>query len=349
MPTTKDSIDVVMDVLRELYNETYTTIRLYLNSQLTRFNSDNANSWYRHQLANQTRVRKKLELIYREQQRKIDKVNERAKEIVDFKVTSKFNIKNIVPAMAKQYRKDIKAVYSSSRRANIDELKKAIYHYTSSQAMPPKIIYTTESGSKREVNWSSYMEMNVRTTLNNNLVEDKIATSDGMNDVFYVFDHFSDCAPDHVDYQDLVYYGENINYSEEAQKYIDENNLMSYESVVNGEPYMERRPNCRHQAKRIPFSMLSGGEYKQRTINRGRDYESVQQQRYNERQIRKYKERVANDKINGVDTHHNQALVTKWQKEQRQLVDKENLHRDYRREKINYLVQDLGVKYQNLF
>ena len=77
--------------------------------------------------------------------------------------------------MAKQYRKDIKAVYSSSRRANIDELKKAIYHYTSTGATPPKIIYTTESGSKREVNWSSYMEMNVRTTLNNNLVEDKIA------------------------------------------------------------------------------------------------------------------------------------------------------------------------------
>lgn len=349
MPTSKDSIEVVMDVLRELYNETYTTIRLYLNSQLTRFNNVSVNDWYKHQLANQTRVKKQIEAIYRQQQQKIDKVNARAKEIVDFKVTSKFNIKNIVPAMTKQYRKDIKAVYSVSRRANVDELKKSIYQYTSTKITPPKIVYTSESGVKREVNWASYMEMNVRTTLNNNLVDDKISTSDGMNDVFYAFDHFSDCAPDHIDYQDLIYYGENINYSEEAQKYIDENDLMSYESVVNGEPYMERRPNCRHQAKRIPFSMLNDGSYKQKTINRGRDYESVQQQRYNERQIRKYKERVANDKINGVDTHHNQALVSKWQKEQRKLVDKEDLHRDYRREKINFLVQDLGVKYQNLF
>lgn len=349
MPTLKDSIDVINDVLKQLFDETYTTSRLFLNSELTRFNRESASNWYRHQLANQTRIRKKLEFIYRQQQEKINKVQVRAKELVGFNVTSKFNIKNIVPLMTKQYKKDISYIYNASRRASVDELKKAIYHYTSTQATPPKIAYRTESGSTRQVGWSSYMEMNVRTTLNNNLVDDKISTSDGMNDVFYTFDHFSDCAPDHIDYQDLVYYGENINYSEEAQKYIDENNLMSYESVVNGEPYMERRPNCRHQAKRIPFSMLSDGTYKQKTINRGRDYEAVQQQRYNERQIRKYKERLANDKINGVDTHHNQALVTKWQKEQRELVKKEDLHRDYRREKVGYLIQDLGVKYQNLF
>lgn len=349
MPSTKDSIDVVMRILNELFNETYTTARLFLNAELTRYNRDSVNSWYRHQLSNQTRIKKKLEAIYREQQSKINKVETRATEIVGFKVTSKFNIRNIVPLMTRQFKKDVKFIYSKARRSDINELKKAIYHYTSTGVTPPKVNYTTDSGSVRQVNWSSYMEMNVRTTLNNNLVEDKIATSDGMNDVFYVFDHFSDCAPDHVDYQDLVYYGENINYSEEAQKYIDENNLMSYESIVNGEPYMERRPNCRHQAKRIPFSMLNDGSYKQRTINRGRDYEDTQKQRYNERQIRKYKERLANDKINGVDTHHNQALVTKWQKEQRELVQNNNLHRDYRREQINYLVQDLGVKYQNLF
>lgn len=349
MPSTKDSIEVVMRVLNELFNETYTTARLYLNSELTRYNHDDVVSWYKHQLSNQTRIRKKIEAIQREQQEKIDKVKVRAKELVGFNVTSKFNIKNIVPAMMGQYKKDVGFIYSKNRRASVEELKKAIYQYTSTQVTPPKITYTTESGSKRTIGWSSYMEMNVRTTLNNNLVDDKIATSDGMNDIFYVFDHFADCAPDHVDYQDLVYYGENINYSEEAQKYIDANNLMSYESVVNGEPYMERRPNCRHQAKRITFSMLSDGSYKQKTINRGRDYKSVQKQRYNERQIRKYKERLANDKINGVDTHHNQALITKWQKEQRELVKSEGLHRDYRREQVNYLVQDLGVKYQNLF
>ena len=349
MPTTKDSIDVVMRVLNELFNETYTTARLFLNAELTRYNRDSVSAWYKHQLSNQTRIRKKLEAIYREQQTKINKVQTRANELIGFNVTSKFNIKNIVPLMTKQFKKDVNFIYSRARRSDINELKKAIYHYTSTGATPPKVNYTTESGSVRQVNWSSYMEMNVRTTLNNNLVEDKIATSDGMQDVFYVFDHFADCAPDHVDYQDLVYYGENINYSEEGQKYIDENNLMIYESVVNGEPYMERRPNCRHQAKRVPLSMLVGGEYKQRTINRGRDYESVQRQRYNERQIRKYKERLANDKINGVDTHHNQALITKWQREQRELVRTEGLHRDYRREQIGYLVQDLGVKYQNLF
>ena len=63
MPSTKDSIDVVMRILQELFNETYTTARLFLNSELTRYNRENANSWYKHQLANQTRIRKKLELM----------------------------------------------------------------------------------------------------------------------------------------------------------------------------------------------------------------------------------------------------------------------------------------------
>ena len=152
MPTLKDSIDVINDVLKQLFDETYTTARLFINSELTRFNRDSASKWYRHQLANQTRVRKKLELIYRQQQELINKVKVRANEIAGFKVTSKFNIKNIVPLMVKQYKRDINNIYSASRRASVDELKKAIYHYTSTQATPPKIVYKTETGSKREVN-----------------------------------------------------------------------------------------------------------------------------------------------------------------------------------------------------
>lgn len=336
----KDKIDNVSDVIAVLMYELYSTIRLYLNGQLLSYqDSKNVKEWKRKQLGNVSRVKKKIIAIQKYEQIKINKVVKRAEEILGFKPKIE-STNNIVKLMVNQYKQDINNIYI---RADMSDIKDAIYKYTNTQAKPPSIVY--KDGKK--MNWHSYMEMNVRTTLNNDLADMKIASSKGLEDIFYVFDHFSDCAPDHVDWQDKVYYGENITYSEEAEKYIKDNALLSYESVVNGEPYMERRPNCRHEAKRITFEELTGS-YKQNIVNRGRDYEATQKQRYNERQIRKYKERLANDKLNKVDTSHNQALVSKWQSKQRDLVKSENLPRDYRREQVDFLVQDLGVRYKNI-
>lgn len=336
----KDKIDSISDVIAILTQELYSTIRLYLNGQLLSYkDSKNMKEWRRKQMANVGRVKKKIIAIQKYEQIKINKVVKRAEEILGFKPKIQ-RTDNIIKLMVNQYKKDISNIYN---RANIEDLKDAIYKYTNTGVKPPNVVYK----DGKTMNWHSYMEMNVRTTLNNDLADLKIESSKGMEDIFYVFDHFSDCADDHVGWQDKVYYGENINYSEEAEKYIKDNGLLSYESVVNGEPYMERRPNCRHEAKRITFDELTGS-YKQKTVNRGRDYEATQKQRYNERQIRKYKDKLANDKLQGKDTSHNQALVSKWQKTQRELVEKENLKRDYRREQVSYLVQDLGVRYQNI-
>lgn len=335
----KDKIDSISDVIALLQYELYSTIRLYLNGQLLSYqNAKDSKTWQKHQMANVNRVKKKITKMAYQQQSKINKVLKRAEELLGFAPKIK-PVTNIIKPMTNQYKKDINFI----SRANISDLKDAIYKYTQTGAKPPSVIYQDD----KKMNWHSYMEMNVRTTLNNDLADKKIESSKGLDDIFYVFDHFSDCAEDHVDYQDKIYYGENITYSEEADKYIKDNNLLSYESVVNGEPYMERRPNCRHEAKRITFNELIGG-YKQSVVNRGRDYEATQKQRYNERQIRKYKERLANDKLQGKDTSHNQALVSKWQKTQRDLVKDENLKRDYRREQVAFLVQDLGVRYQNI-
>ena len=339
----KDKIDNVSFVLSILNYELYSTIRLYLNGQLLSYqNAKDVNTWRKQQLANSVRVKNKIQTLQIKQQHKINKVIKRAEEVLGYK-PKLISTKNVVPLMTRQYKKDINTIFTKVRRTNIDDLKQAIYKYTNSEVKPPSVVYSDD----RTMNWHSYMEMNVRTTLNNDLVEMKIESSDGLKNIFYVFDHFSDCAPDHIDYQDKVYYGENIEYDEEAQKYISENGLVSYESIVNGEPYMERRPNCRHEAKRITYEELVG-DYKQKVVNRGRDYEATQQQRANERQIRKYKERLANDKLQNHDTSHNQALVSKWQKIQRELVESENLKRDYRREQVAFLVQDLGVRYENI-
>ena len=94
---------------------------------------------------------------------------------------------------------------------------------------------------------------------------------------------------------------------------------------------------------------LKYGEYK------GSNYEALQKQRYNERQIRKWKLQEENarriQKETGlkdstdVDKAHRKVL--EYQKQQRELIKehKDVLKRQYDRENARVIVNDLGVKY----
>ena len=93
-----------------------------------------------------------------------------------------------------------------------------------------------------------------------------------------------------------------------------------------------------------------GGDYKDG------NYDKTQEQRYNERTIRKYKLREeANAKLYDTTKDPNflkraeqdGALVRSWQSRNRELI-KDNpdlLKRDYDRENIRVITQDLGVRY----
>ncbi len=182
--------------------------------------------------------------------------------------------------------------------------------------------------------------------------------------IFYICDSFGDCAPDHAAYQGKIYYNADADISEEAQKYIDENQIQSMQEVTNGEPFLTSRPNCRHNFHAIPTSQvltekkadtilenegLKYGDYK------GSNYEALQKQRYNERQIRNWKLRKENaERIQKETGIKNQAgidyathKVSEWQKRQRELIDKNSdvLQRQYDRENARVMVDHLGVKY----
>ena len=181
--------------------------------------------------------------------------------------------------------------------------------------------------------------------------------------VFYICDSFGDCAPDHADYQGKIYYNAESEINEEEQKYIDSNNILSMQEVTNGEPYLTSRPNCRHNFHAIPSSQVltqssekileddgfKYGNYK------GSNYEKLQQQRYNERQIRKWKLKEENairvQKETGIKTpgivNKSHKKVLEWQKKQRELIDKNDdvLKRQYDRENAKVIVDHLGVRY----
>ena len=92
-----------------------------------------------------------------------------------------------------------------------------------------------------------------------------------------------------------------------------------------------------------------------------KNYKELQEQRYNERTIKKYKERLDNKQAMFNETTDansksmlerdiakDKALIRKWQKKNKQLVDSNpTLERDYRREDYKRLVKDLGVKYNS--
>ena len=156
----------------------------------------------------------------------------------------------------------------------------------------------------KQFTWKAYMEMNVRTTIQQEMTEHQIKAGASIGQVFYICDSFADCAPDHADYQGKIYYNADSQISEEAQKYIEENNIQSMQEVINNKPFLTSRPNCRHNFHLIPESEvlsstankilenegLKYGNYK------GSNYEALQKQRYNERQIRKWKLEEENTK-----------------------------------------------------
>jgi hypothetical protein len=96
--------------------------------------------------------------------------------------------------------------------------------------------------------------------------------------------------------------------------------------------------NCRHDF----FPYIEGTpraivEKEREVIYKGEkrtEYEISQIQRYNERQIRKWKRQKQSLKDNGFDAAFESAKVGEWQNKQRQLLKETGLRRDYTREQV---------------
>ncbi len=88
------------------------------------------------------------------------------------------------------------------------------------------------------------------------------------------------------------------------------------------------------------------------------NYDDLKSQRYNERAIRGYKNRAENNQVLYANTNdpvikaqlandinRDKTLVRGWQAKQRDLLNSNpNLKREYRREDVSKMAQDLGVK-----
>lgn len=237
-------------------------------------------------------------------------------------------------------------------------------------ANAPKIEYK----NGRKVGFREYMDMNVRTTFQKDAGDFQLQAGHDAGLVFYLCSYHSDCANDHVDFQGKVYVDENWedviseDMKPKVQEYIDSHKIDTIQNVRDGEPYLTTRPNCRHYFTPLSVEDVLGSSVKKllkdNNMEKGtydkQNYIDLQKQRYGERQIRKYKRDLEQQKIMLEKTpageqrtailkeiNKDQSKIRQYQKDVRELVkNNKALDRDYNRENPKILVNDLGYRYK---
>jgi hypothetical protein len=225
-----------------------------------------------------------------------------------------------------------------------------------------------------------WAERNVRTQMNQQSLEVLSYFGQQAGVVFYLCSSLQDCADDHADWQGKLYVVENWRqiarpeYHEAIQNTIQEKDIRGFYFATewkNGTqkgPALTTRPNCRHVMKPMPITQVVNKTEEQmlqeQRMKRGtydeKKYKDLQEQRKNERNIRKIKARIDEyqDQIDNAKTpeakellqrkiNHDKIKVSQWQATQTKLVNsRQHLIRDPRRETIKIIVNDLGVRYQ---
>lgn len=266
--------------------------------------------------------------------------------------------------------------------SEFDKKVATVYRLQNQKPLFDAILQETQTGideaptkiysNGREVSFKSYMEMNVRTTVRQEANELLFKASKANGVVFYICSYFGDCAKDHADYQGLYYYDEDwesFGYDEKTTQqirdFIDSNNLISYQQVI-AETGLTIRPNCRHTFRPVVLDDILEGKTEEEMldeygIKKGTynddNYIALQEQRRNERNLRFYKTRLEQHKLqaeqNPTDIklkkmiERDQQLIQEWEEKQKLLLKEHKfLKRDKRREENKVIVQDLGAGYQ---
>jgi len=260
----------------------------------------------------------------------------------------------------------MKTAKKINRLESVDEIQRSIYKQTQ-KGINQGIKIRTKRG---KVGYKEYMEMKVRTNIQSEISEKQLQIGAKAKIVFYIVNEFADCADDHAEYQGKIYYDERwqtFGFTPEAEqkiaKRILDKRMISIQNARNNPPYLTTRPNCRHSFKPIPIDtalnvdnrkILDDNKWSTGTY-KSSNYLATQQQRTNERQIRKFKAKSAINMQMYNKTNNPQFLqqarrsnfiYRKYRDKQIKLLKSNpDLQRDYRRESTNVLVNDLGVKY----
>ena len=326
--------------------------------------------------------------------RGIDDLN--AKEI---KVEMNKGFEKQLNKLKKQVAKDINKIptaIGNMQRNNIYKIKTSVGKDPRLQTLYDGILKQTELGMEnapkvtyndgrferfedgkhihgRQVSFTSYMDMNVRTTMQHivNEMQEEAGKDAGL--IFWICSSHGDSEPIHAEFQGLIYVDEKwedmidkADY-DRVNNYIISNDIKTKQEVENGFPYLCTRPNCRHYFMPLSIEEVLGNStdklLKDKNMVKGeydsQKYQDLQKQRYEERTIRKYKQRQEQNELalkkmpNGEEKDklekqlmRDKQLVKNHQAKVRTLVkEKPYLDRDYDRENPRIVKRDLGVRF----
>lgn len=396
----RDNVDAISEALSQLFGQFQNTLEQYAVNQLTLY-TDIPQEWRGRQLQSTKQFQQATKKLVEQFKNKLNKPIDNAfKEIF---ADAQEDVEDVTDDdVKKAKRDDIVNKFKFSVNINIDNVEKSALagfkrmvnnvgevilekKITSGDRLFETINNVMDKNLKdmfvtykngRKVHFKSYMEMNVRTTMQQEALNYQYEAAKSVGVMFYLCSSHGDCANDHKDYQGKVYYDENWRsvitpeakeVEDKVAKYIRDNNLMTIQSVRDNKPFLCTRPNCRHTFKPITITQALTNTNAQLLnkfkMYRGKydseKYKNLQLQRKYERDVRKAKEQRDNTIIelnNAKDPEakemlterlkREKSIVTKHQRQLNQLV-KGNpyLERDYRRENYKAIVQDVGVKY----
>ena len=213
----------------------------------------------------------------------------------------------------------------------------------------------------------------MRTTMQHivNEMQEEAGKDAGL--IFWICSSHGDSEPIHAEFQGLIYVDEKwedmidkADY-DRVNNYIISNDIKTKQEVENGFPYLCTRPNCRHYFMPLSIEEVLGNStdklLKDKNMVKGeydsQKYQDLQKQRYEERTIRKYKQRQEQNELalkkmpNGEEKDklekqlmRDKQLVKNHQAKVRTLVkEKPYLDRDYDRENPRIVKRDLGVRF----
>lgn len=363
----------IFEAMNELYENAQNNLILICNKQL--FKNLKNKKWRDIQLSHKS-IKELNELLNAKGKELLENMQEstlNAFKVAGVKpdktlIATNEKAMGVVIGSARQY---YKGLVTKIWKLKTDDLYDAILQQSKigiEKGLPIKI-------NNRNYEYKSFMEMQVRTRISNQIIEQQMELNIDTQNVFFIVNSFGDCADDHKDLQGKIYYDERYKsfnipkeVKEQVTKIIKDKDMMSMQKVIEKPYWLTKRPNCRHRFVPITLEQAMGNvnelleklKLKKGTY-KDKNYQESQELRYIERNIRKYKALLnqyeeiyktgQNSKVLPyIDKY--KGLVKKWQNEARLLVKSANrtgnpLERDYRRETRKVIVKDLGVKYNN--
>lgn len=370
-------LEKMYDVLKAMYEIINNRFVIVVNNEIFKSYKKNetVNNFKKRADTNKRQLKRNMLGVAKRSLKLLNKATVKTLATVDLNLDTKNQKKKnenslglLVSASLENYTQKVNRIWRLSNQENLFSNLLSTINNVSDQ---PKV----ETSSGRKWGYKEYMEMSVRTSIANEVIEQQLELGKKTNNVFFTTNVWSDSADvipkganmSHKDMQGKIYFDnryKSFGFSEESLKEIEHiiktKCLMSVQEARQSPYYFATRPNCRHSFYAISLDQAKGNVKEVIAKNnlimkKDTNYTVSQEQRYIERNIRsfKFKEQQATlfykeDSLEDVRKliDYNARYRAKWEAKMKKLINENpTLKKDTRRQTRDVVLNDLGISY----